>query len=509
MKPFARLITTIFSAVLLVACGGGGGGGGGGANVPPTLSSIQISPSSSSIPKYTSQQFTATGTYSDGSTLDISNQVTWESSNTATVSFTNNLATAASEGTITVSATLATITGSTQFTVDPPELTSLAVSAPGTSIALGEGVQVSAVVTYLGGVDLDVTSSVTWASSNSAFATVSSSGAVSSLAVGSVTITAELSGVTNNIALTVLPASLVSISITPGVATVEDGKSLQLTATGTYSDSTTQDLTTLVTWASNTNSIATVSNDQGNRGLVIGINPGNTLITANIGSTSDQVSLDVLANPNGADHISVVATPNVILSDGSDTSEISVAVIPNDAVNGVIADGIYVDFSVSGQADISSTSSTTLSEVASTSITSSTAQDIVTINAQVRDTAVTGEVEISVIDSFSQAFTSNGNLYGVIINGVVQAGSEFTVGIVNNSNREFQLVQYQLTNGGALIAATTDPTLLSGNLLTEGESVSLTVTLGQDYFDNSFIGTYYLHDAVTGTDFTVSFSFTL
>ena len=44
---------------------------------PPTLTSIAVTPASPSIVTGATQQFTATGTYSDGSTQNLTNQVTW------------------------------------------------------------------------------------------------------------------------------------------------------------------------------------------------------------------------------------------------------------------------------------------------------------------------------------------------------------------------------------------------------------------------------------------------
>ena len=48
----------------------------------PTLTSIAVTPANPSILTGASQQFTATGTYSDGSTQNITSQATWTSSNT-------------------------------------------------------------------------------------------------------------------------------------------------------------------------------------------------------------------------------------------------------------------------------------------------------------------------------------------------------------------------------------------------------------------------------------------
>jgi hypothetical protein len=83
-----------------------------------TLVSIAVSPSSATIPLGSSQQFTATGTFSDKSTVVITNQVTWSSSepNIAVVKSTGN-AVSAGSGTVTIQATMGTVSGTATLTV--------------------------------------------------------------------------------------------------------------------------------------------------------------------------------------------------------------------------------------------------------------------------------------------------------------------------------------------------------------------------------------------------------
>ena len=85
----------------------------------PTLMSITVTPVDSSILTGALQQFTATGIYSDGSTQNLSSQVTWTSSTTAvaTINNTSGLAMGISTGLTTISATLAGVAGSTTLTV--------------------------------------------------------------------------------------------------------------------------------------------------------------------------------------------------------------------------------------------------------------------------------------------------------------------------------------------------------------------------------------------------------
>ena len=75
-------------------------------NPPPTLQSIAVTPPSPTISVGATQQFKATGTYSDSSMQDISTSVTWASSNTnfATIAATTGLATGAGIGTTQITA---------------------------------------------------------------------------------------------------------------------------------------------------------------------------------------------------------------------------------------------------------------------------------------------------------------------------------------------------------------------------------------------------------------------
>ena len=81
---------------------------------PPTLTSIAVTPANPTNLVGATQQFTATGTYSDSSTQNITSQVTWTSSSTGVATINaSGLATAVSAGTTTISAGLSGVSGST------------------------------------------------------------------------------------------------------------------------------------------------------------------------------------------------------------------------------------------------------------------------------------------------------------------------------------------------------------------------------------------------------------
>jgi len=85
------------------------------------------------------------------------------------------------------------------------------------------------------------------------------------------------------------PPVLMSIAVTPNKTIVANGKTRQLTVTGTYSGSSTQDLTTQVTWTSSDNTKVTVSAS----GLVTGISYGSATITATSGSVIGSALVNV------------------------------------------------------------------------------------------------------------------------------------------------------------------------------------------------------------------------
>ena len=84
----------------------------------PPLVSIAVTPASSSTPAGTTVQFTAMGTYNNGSTQNLTSTVTWSSSTAGVATIaTGGLATAQAPGQATIQAQSGTVSGSTTLTV--------------------------------------------------------------------------------------------------------------------------------------------------------------------------------------------------------------------------------------------------------------------------------------------------------------------------------------------------------------------------------------------------------
>ncbi len=86
-------------------------------------------------------------------------------------------------------------------------------------------------------------------------------------------------------------ATLTAIQVTPQHPSIASGLTQQFTATGTYTDNSTQNLTSAVTWSSSDTSVATINNASGSSGLASAAAIGTTNISASLsGVTSPTVS---------------------------------------------------------------------------------------------------------------------------------------------------------------------------------------------------------------------------
>ena len=282
---------------------------------PATVVSIAVTPPSKSLAAGTTQQFAATGTLSDGTIQDVSADVSWSSSDTAvgTVSATG-LALAKAVGTSTITATCkvasvcGTVSGTATLTATAANLVSIAVTPASPSVPKGLTQAFTATGAYSDGTHQTITSSVTWASDNTAVATIgASTGVALAKAVGSAHITATSGNMHSPPqTLTVTAATLASIAITPATPSIAKGTTQQFTATGTYTDSTHQDLTSTVTWSSTNTGTATISNANPTNGLATSVAVGATTIGAALNSIH---ATGITLNVTAAALVSIQVTP--------------------------------------------------------------------------------------------------------------------------------------------------------------------------------------------------------
>ena len=255
----------------------------------PVLDLIQVTPANGTVILPATQQFTATGIFSDSSTQDLTTSATWSSSSAgvATIGANTGLATAAGPGTTTISASFNAVTGSTSFTVIA--LTSIAISPSNPRVVFGSKLQFTATGTYSDGSTQNLTTSATWSSSKTGVATIgANTGLATTAGPGTTTISATFNAVTGSTSFTVI--ALTSIAISPSNPSIVFGSKLQLTATGTYSDGSTRDFTATAAWSSSNLGVATVNAT----GLVTSVHEGTTTIQAIQSGVTGSTQLSVV-----------------------------------------------------------------------------------------------------------------------------------------------------------------------------------------------------------------------
>ncbi|MEK7353474.1 MAG: Ig-like domain-containing protein, partial [Chloroflexota bacterium] len=261
--------------------------------VAATLASIAVTPANPSLAAGLTKQFNAIGTYGDNSTSNLTAAATWTSSNTSVATINSaGLAMANGVGTVgttTITATSGNISGNTTLTVTPALLVSIAVTPPAPTVALGRTQQFTAAGTYTIGITANITGSVIWVSSNTSVATINSAGLATALAAGATTVTATLGAISGSTTLTVTDAELVSIAVTPVNPSIFRSLKQQFTATGTYSNASTANITGNVAWTSSNTAVATINS----AGLATSLAAGATTITATVSAISGNTILTV------------------------------------------------------------------------------------------------------------------------------------------------------------------------------------------------------------------------
>jgi trimeric autotransporter adhesin len=267
-----------------------------------TLVSIELSPADSSISKGTTLQFAATGIYSDTSTQDLTKQVTWNSSNSSVASVSNaagsnGLASALGIGSATISSTLDAVSGTTTLGVTAVTLVSIQLDPTDSVTSMDINVEFTATGIYSDNSAQDLTQQVTWKSSDERVASLGNAEDSRGLAIpagtGSTAIDAILGDVSGTAKLTVSDARLVSIEVKPDGESIPKGKTLQFTATGSYSDGMTLDVTKSAVWESSDEKAAIISNAKKEWGLATGGEAGKTAITATLSKISGSATLIV------------------------------------------------------------------------------------------------------------------------------------------------------------------------------------------------------------------------
>jgi hypothetical protein len=181
---------------ILAACGVGSDGESANANMPATtgiLKSLTLNPSASSVVACGTLQFTATGNYSDFTTANVTNLVTWQidpaTTDVALAHSSNGQVIGINAGSGVVYAWAGSIAGSEVVNVSGGNVTALTISPTVATLAAKGSQTFSAIATCTTG-SADVSHMNIWSSTNQNAATISTLGVATAIASGSAVIAA-------------------------------------------------------------------------------------------------------------------------------------------------------------------------------------------------------------------------------------------------------------------------------------------------------------------------------
>ena len=469
------------------------------------LTSIDITPNASEISNGFTQTYAAIAHYSDGSTNDVTDQAIWSTSNLSIANSNNSVIQSLQTGDVTVSANIGDVFGFASLSINSAVLQSISIDQLDVSIAKGTQFEFTVTGHYSDSSTQNLTNYVTWSSSSPLIATIqnttNASGIAQGISEGQSLIRASYADISNSTNLTVTTATLTSISLQTIDTTLIAGIAQNIIATGTYSDTTTQDISNDVTWDSSDISIAAISNAIESKGEVIGYTPGSSTINALLnGVTSSDLILTITLDPNAAISISANAFPNVILNNDIDTATITATVKP--AGTGGVIPSTPIDFIVTDNGSTTTTTVNTINGVATLDITSLT-EGFITVETQIQSSTLTSSTNLRSTVNFSNVLSPALLFEPIYSNGSYLIGSRFGLYMRNLSNRDFNIYEFQVLHDGKdLFGSPTPGSVFDDGILSAGEFLWAVYVVDTDIVNAGVIGTrFFLTDRISGAAF--------
>lgn len=392
------------------------------------VATVTVSPAPASLVIETTQQFRATTKDAAGNVL-ADRTVTWSTSNTgvATVS-TTGLVTAVAVGTATITASSEGRNGTSLVTVTPPLVATVLVSPSSASVVLGSTQQL--VATALDSAGNTLTGrSISWSSDIPGVASVSGTGRVTAILLGTATITATVEGRTGTATVTVVPVPVARVAIAPASVSVVLGTTQQLTATAR--DAAGNALTGRpVLWESANPELATVSET----GVVTGIALGAVTITATVEGQSATAAIMVVPVPVATVSVSPAPVSLVAFT----TQQLSATT--RDAAGNILADRVVTwSSSNSGVATVSSAGLVTAVAPGTATITASSegrsGTSVVTVTPPpVASVTVTPSAVTIAVNSFQQLTATLRDAAGNVLTGRSVEWSSGSTGLASVTN---------------------------------------------------------------------------
>ena len=268
-----------------------------------TVTAVTVSPGTVELALNESATFGATATFDDESTLDVTDLANWSGG-------VGNSFTAHGPGEFTVSASYGGQAGNATVTVkeegeEELKVVALAVQPGSVELRVGQSASFSATANYEDDSFKDVTAQARWngGTGNSFTATET----------GSFSVSASYGGQSSSASITVKEADgedeekeVTAVSVSPGSVDLKVGQSAAFSATATYTDQTSTDVTGSADWSGGSNNSFTaeeegsfsISASYGGRSASASINVKETTIDEAIDNTEEGEPDPELCNQN-------------------------------------------------------------------------------------------------------------------------------------------------------------------------------------------------------------------
>lgn len=260
---------------------------------PATITSLTLSPLDASIIDGTNQNYTATAHFSDLTSLEVSKDSSWQSSNLDVATVTaGGTAVSHNFGTTNIQASYQGMTVQTSLTVVEKEIDNLQIIPHVNHIVTNEQVQLKCSIIY---VDLslgDCTSEAVWTTADDSIAHIEPAGGlVTGLKAGTTRAFATYHGVTSKATdgqVTVAEPVLESITVAPANETLAKEQPQTYKATAHYSGGSTKDISAEVTWSA-TGGVGSINNNARFNGTSTGVGQ----VTASLDGISGETAVTV------------------------------------------------------------------------------------------------------------------------------------------------------------------------------------------------------------------------
>ncbi len=284
-------LLAVLCLLLLTACGGADAPAPAPSpgGEPPSLQRLELSPVAASLAVGTELNLHATGLYSDGSRRDLSDSVAWHSDDTTALSVAENgRIHALSAARTHIRANFDGHDAEASIEVTAATLQRLDIEPAGLRLAKGTQYPLNVFGLFSDGSRQALDDQVVWTSLAPSLFSISSTGHLTALAVGSGALQASFGVLSTQIDITVSDADLTTLRVTPASVELPVGSEVMLRIDGFYSDGSQQDLSAQASWQIDVPAVASLD-----AGMLRGLTSGSATLRADVGGLSIEAQVRV------------------------------------------------------------------------------------------------------------------------------------------------------------------------------------------------------------------------